>query len=79
MLGNRDAVVVPRHDAERELLRRRVRVDRRSAQVQLDVVAGVALAVHVDALAPGVAAQVVVRRPRTLVRASRAGAPFDRL
>src|SRR4051812_36072946 len=44
-----DAVVVLRHNVERDLLQRRVHVDRRSAQVQLDVVLGVG----------GLAAQVV--------------------
>jgi hypothetical protein len=42
MLSNRDAVVLLGHNVERDLLQRRVHVDRRSAQVQLDVVVGVA-------------------------------------
>jgi hypothetical protein len=37
MLSNRDAVVLLGHNVERDLLQRRVHVDRRSAQVQLDV------------------------------------------
>jgi hypothetical protein len=69
MLSNRDAVVVLRHDVERDLVQRRVPVDRRSAQVQFDVVVG----------GEGLAAQVVLRQPRTLASASRAGAAFDRL
>jgi hypothetical protein len=70
MLSNRDAVVLLGHDVERDLLQRRVHVDRRSAQLQFDVVVGVeALAVHADAPASGIAAQVVLRQPRTLVAA----------
>jgi hypothetical protein len=42
MLSNRDAVVLLGHNVERDRLQRRVHVDRRSAQVQLDVVVGVA-------------------------------------
>jgi hypothetical protein len=37
---HRDAVVLLGHDVERDLLQRRLHVDRRSAQVQLDVVVG---------------------------------------
>ena len=74
--GQQQPVVAqPLAVVERHLLQRRVHVDRRAAQAQLDVVVGVeALAVDVDAVAVGLAAQVVLRQRRALVRALVLGA-----
>ena len=82
--GQQQLVVAqPLAVVERDLLQRRVHVDRRAAEAQLDVVLGVeALVVDVDPLASGLAAQVVLRQRRALVRALVLGAdkhqaPFE--
>jgi len=64
MVGKLFAVV------ELQLSVRAVEAHGRTAQAQLDVLLGVeALLVYVDLLAPSIAAEVVLRQRRTLVRA----------